>query len=75
MHNLAYRMESLEENSAVHFNQRCCVACGEEFADADEDAANRRAWAAVVRSFGVRHDDLLCGACGEYLSGFFLDEK
>lgn len=51
-----------------------CVACGEELTGPDAASCAWHTWRAFFENMGLRRDELLCGACGEYLRGFF-DER
>ena len=51
-----------------------CAACGEELFDPDAQAASWQAWETFWEIIGMNNVEIVCGACREYLKGFF-DKK
>lgn len=74
MPNLAYKIElpELEEGTKAALDTVQCVACGEDLTAPDAD---RQSWGALSEAMGLSSAELLCGACGEYLRGFFDHRK
>ena len=85
MQNLAYQLDitSPEEifappahNLALHAvdsltDQNICAACGEDLLGADVDASAWQSWQIFSDALGMSNVELVCGACGEYLSKLF----
>lgn len=82
MQNLACKIDVLPEASESSFNSKdsqetmnICAACGEELFGPDAEACSWQAWGSFWKITGMSNVELVCGACGEYLSDFFRDQK
>ena len=78
----AYKIEALTDPSAseksLDSNEpfEVCAACGEEFFGPDAETSSWRSWSTFWKIMGMSNVELVCGACGEYLSRIFrADEK
>jgi ribosomal protein L34E len=67
--NVPARAEKSTDDVAV------CAACGEQLFGRDAEACSWQAWGTFWEIFGMSNVELVCGACGEYLQGFFNDRK
>jgi len=82
MQNLAYKIDVLPDASGSLGDSRksqgsadLCAACGEQLFGPDAESCSWQAWGSFWEIMGMSNVELVCGACGEYLSGFFRDQK
>ncbi|HEX9788068.1 MAG TPA: hypothetical protein VGB09_08575 [Candidatus Binatia bacterium] len=79
MQNLAYKIDVLPEASRDAGGRRgsadVCAACGEQLFGPDAGACSWQAWGSFWEIMGMSNVELVCGACGEYLQGFFKDRR
>lgn len=82
MQNLAYKIDVLADPSELSGDRQdsqesadVCAACGEELFGPDAEACSWQAWGSFWEITGMSNVELVCGACGEYLSDFFRDQK
>ena len=81
MQNLAYRIdaftdapESPDKSPKSKDSAEVCAACGEELFGPHVEATSWQSWVTFWEIFGMSNVELVCGACGEYLSDFFRDD-
>jgi hypothetical protein len=82
MQNLAYKIDVLRDASELSRDRKdsresadLCAACGEQLFGPDAEACSWQAWGSFWEIMGTSNVELVCGACGEYLSNFFRDQK
>ena len=82
MQNLAYKADVVADASELSGDRQdsrhsadICAACGEELFGPDAEACSWQAWGSFWEITGKSNVELACGACGEYLSDFFRDQK
>lgn len=59
--------KSLDSNDPLEV----CAACGEELFGPYAEASSWRSWSPFWKILGMSNVELVCGACGEYLSRIF----
>jgi peptide methionine sulfoxide reductase MsrB len=81
MQNLAYKIDVRPEGSESCRNPKqsqkstdVCAACGEELFGPDAEACSWQAWGSFWEIMGMSDVELVCGACGQYLSDFFRND-
>ena len=82
MQNLAYKIEAFVdapeppgESTKANDGVEVCSACGEQLFGPDAKASSWQSWGTFWEILGMSNVELVCGACGEYLSDFFRDDK
>jgi len=76
MSNLAYDLNAFAETETTAApgagsQSDACAACGEPLFGDGARGSSWQSWATFWEVFGSGHVELVCGACGEYLRGFF----
>ena len=78
MSNLAYDLDAFAETetspapaAGSRAKPDVCAACGEPLFGAAAKDASWQAWGTFWEVFSSGNVELVCGACGEYLRGFF----
>jgi hypothetical protein len=87
MQNLAYQLDltSPEEIFApparepsvdgTGADQHACTACGEKLFGAGAEASSWQSWQIFWDALGMSNVEIVCGACGEYLSKLFAAKE